>query len=483
LLGYPPAGMAAAQRSIGKKWRERLAALGVMLLAAHLGCGAGDPESPGPATQSPGPRNVVLISIDSVRADRLGAYGHRRSTSPALDGLAEGGVVFEHAISQAPWTLPSMASMLTGLHPSQHGAVHASTELNEARETLPEALRAHGYFTVGVVSHIFVGSRYGFHRGFDVFDETQIKGHDAVTSQDLTRRALFHLEEGPKAQPFFLWVHYFDPHFTYVRHPDFGFADSYTGSLPEHLSAPALDRTLQERQQAGEPFSESDLAYVKAVYDEEIAYTDLWIGRLLTGLEGLAVEGSTLVIVTSDHGEYFLERGRFFHGKDVYEPLVHVPLLIGGAVPPSLQGRRVRQSVEVASIPKTVMGWIEADASRFPGRDLLALAGEKEPHPPAPVFAEGSYARGEDYRKRAVILGGWKLIHNFDDDGYELYDLQADPAEENDLWEQEEERPAAARAALLPHLEGLATGSRAEGSRIELSPEEIQHLESLGYVW
>ncbi len=453
--------MAVPRWSANATWFGGPAAVGVALFATQIACGGADSQSSEQATVPSGARNVILISIDSLRPDRLGAYGHGRDTSPALDALAERGVVFEHAIAQAPWTLPSMASMLTGLLPSEHGAVSASTRLGAANQTLAEALQARGYFTVGVVSHLFVGSRYGFQRGFEIFDETQIKGHDAVTSQDLTRRALFHLDEADRTRPFFLWVHYFDPHFTYVRHRDIGFADGYDGKLPERISAHGLNDALSESQQSGAAFPERDLQYVEAVYDEEIAYTDRWIGRLLEAFDEPSLEESTLVIVTADHGEYFLERGRFFHGKDVYEPLVHVPLVIGGAIPPSLRGRRVKPSVEVASIPKTVLRWTGADDSHFRGHDLLAVA-SGEQGLAGPVLAEGSYAWGDDDRRRAVVLEGWKLIRNLDDDSYELYDLKSDPGERNDLWDREEGEAVAARAALLPHLQRSEQPARAE---------------------
>jgi arylsulfatase A-like enzyme len=457
-------------------------AVAVAILSAHLGCSGADSTAPGEGNGADGPRHVVLISIDSLRADHLGAYGHDRATSPALDALAADGVVFEHAISQAPWTLPSMASLLTGLLPSEHGAVSGATPLPDARPTLAESLQERGHLTVGVVSHVFVGSRYGFDRGFEVFDETQIKGHDAVTSHDVTGRALLHLESAPRDRAFFLWVHYFDPHYTYVQHPEFGFSDGYDGELPDRLTSLGLGRILAGHRRAGRSFPERDLDYVRAIYDEEIAYTDLWIGRLLEGLRELDFEGSTLVIVTSDHGQYFLERGRFFHGKDVYEPLVHVPLILGGDIPAALRGVRVSRSVEVASVPRTVMGWVRGPADGFPGSDLIALAAG-ESVAPRPVVTEGSHVRGSDERRRAVVAGGWKLIHNLDDGSYELYDLRSDPAETRNLWERDEDSAAAARAALLPHLQRLAAKRPVDAPQIELRPEEIEHLESLGYVW
>ena len=179
--------------------------------------------------------NVLLITVDTLRADHLDAYGYPRATAPAITELARSGVRFAAAVSQAPWTMPSMASVHSSLYPSQHGAVEAETALPGTADTLAKYLRAVGYHTVAVTSHTFVDREHGFAQGFDVFDESNILGHDAVTSESLTRAALAHLEN--VRGPFFLWVHYFDPHFTYVRHSNVGFADGYEGPLQGSLTA------------------------------------------------------------------------------------------------------------------------------------------------------------------------------------------------------------------------------------------------------
>lgn len=291
------------------------------------------------------PPNIVLISIDTLRADHLDVYGYSRPTAPNLSRLAEEGVLFEHALSQAPWTLPAMASVLTGLYPSQHGASTSEARIAGRVETLAEALLARGYRTRAVVSHSFVDANHGFARGFERFDESQVLGHDAVTSEAVSRIALEKML--PDAgQPFFLWVHYFDPHFTYVHHPEVGFAGRSEGRFGSAIPARLLSRPGR--------VSDSELEHIRAVYDEEIRVTDWAVGALLDGIEALGLKENTVVLVTGDHGEYFLERGRFFHGKDVYEELVHVPLIIGGDLPEALRGTVVERSVETASIPATV---------------------------------------------------------------------------------------------------------------------------------
>jgi arylsulfatase A-like enzyme len=421
------------------------------------------------AERGGGRPDIVLITIDTVRADHLSAHGYGRRTSPAMDRLAEQGVLFRHAVSQSSWTLPSVASLHTSLYPSEHGAIFAERRLSDDAETLAEALGKAGYRTVGITSHVFAGARHGLGQGFEVFDESQVSGHETVSSEALTELAVKYIEED--SRPYFLWVHYFDPHFTYVRHPEFGFANHYEGELPERIPASLLRKALRQVKR-GKVFSLNDLHYVEAVYDEEIAHTDRWIGKLL---EHVDLE-STVVILTSDHGEYFLERGKFFHGEDVYEPLVHVPLVIGGAVPEALAGKVVERSVEIASIPKTVMELIGVKHA-FEGDNLLALA-RGEGGKPRPVFTEGSFAWGKKPLQTAVIWEGWKLIRNHADGRHELYNIADDPEEKENLWNEEIEVKKRLRKA----LDRFPPRKPMSAQALKLDPETMKQLDSLGYT-
>ena len=441
--------------------------------AALLFVAAAAVAAAAPACSSPGapPRpNIVLLTIDTLRADHLEVYGHHRATAPALARLAERGVRFSHAVSQAPWTLPAMASLHSSLYPIQHGADAAGRALPETAETLAERLEAIGYHTVAVVSNEFVSTKHGFDQGFEIFDESNVRGHEAVTSRDLTLTALASLNE--LGEPFFLWVHYFDPHFTYVRHADYGFADGYAGELPDQLTS---GRLVQEQRL---PMSAEDLDYIRAVYDEEIAHTDAWVEVLLQGLEDRYGDDDNVFIVTSDHGEYFLERGRFFHGKDVYGELVDVPLIIAGAIDERLRGAVVDDVVETRSIPLTVIGLLGLSAGGFAGIDLLEAA----PSSAGPTaVAESSHAFGADERKVAVVHGGWKLIHRLDDDAYELYDLVADPAERHDRYAElggQDDRVV----DLMGRLQELRSLPRLAPRTVNLTPEAVERLRALGYV-
>lgn len=414
--------------------------------------------------------DIVLITIDTLRADHLGAYGHTQDVSPNIDALAASGVRFERALSQAPWTLPSMASLHTSLYPREHGAIGSELSLPGEATTLAEALRSEGYRTIGIVSNVFVSERHGLHQGFEVFDESNVAGHAAVTSRDLTDNALIRLRSYDSQRPLFLWIHYFDPHFTYVRHPKFARAPEPSISMPKKLHWRYLDLEAPS-------FGPAELAYIRGVYDEEIAYTDHHIGRLLDELEPLGF-GDAIVALTSDHGEYFLERGRFGHGKDVYPELLHVPLIIAGPTERIGAPRVVSETVELTSVPRTLLTLAGLDASGFGGDDLLRLtAGTARV-----CFVEGGHAHGPEERKHAVVTERWKLVRHLDDGRLQLFDLANDPNEHFDLAPRPTEEAAAALPELEDALARYALRQAFTPASVSLDESEMEHLRQLGYA-
>jgi arylsulfatase A-like enzyme len=425
-----------------------------------------------PAESAP---NIVLITVDTFRADHLGSYGYHRATSPQLDELAARGVRFDRAWSQAPWTLPSMATAHTSLYPSQHRAVEAETSLSREWVTLAEVFQNAGYRTLAVVSHLFVGSRLGFDQGFDVFDESNALGDDAVTSPQITVTALKALSrEKLKSRPFLLWVHYFDPHFSYVRQRKFGFADGYRGTLRPPIQASKLKELEQESQP-------SDIAFIESIYDEEVAFTDEWIGQLVRGVNVSVGERPTFFFVTGDHGEYFMEHERLGHGRDVYEELIRVPLIVAGDLDPALQGRVVKETVELASLARTITRLAGLNPERFGGEDLLGLA--RSGGEPRLSFSEGIYAWGSEDRKLGVVSrDGWKMIHNLDRETFELYHLGDDPGELTNLWGAEDADAVAAGNRLQSALREFDLQSERPAATIELTDEERVQLRALGYA-
>jgi arylsulfatase len=366
------------------------------------------------------PPNVLLVVVDSLRADHLSCYGHERVTSPALDDLAAQGVLFTHAYATAPWTKPSVASILSGLQPSAHGAQRLPGSLSPRLPSLPEALAQRGYATGGVVSHSLIGSRFGFARGFDAFLESEARGASHLSSEGVTRQATLLLDRlSAEGQPFFLFVHYFDPHYTYRRHPQYAFAGRGTGRLRG-------EEPIQVLRRLRESLGPSELQLVRDVYDEEVRFTDEAIGRLLDALGERGLASRTWTFVTADHGEEFLERGHFGHTRTLHEELVRVPLIVSR---PGAAASRVDAPVSLASLPATIQELAGARDPAFQAPSLRPLLlGERDAPWPPPLFEVDFVPTLEENQQnrtyqRGLVAEGFKLIENLDTGEVSLFDL------------------------------------------------------------
>jgi choline-sulfatase len=389
------------------------------------------------------PFNVLLISIDTLRADRLGCYGDGLARTPAIDGLAARGVLFTQATSSCPLTLPSHTSMLTGTYPFVHGARDNGFFVSSEQELLSERLQAAGYSTGAAVSAFVLNREFGLDRGFDLYDD--VNGSDrepkAQRRGDRTTDRAIEWLEGAAQGPFFLFVHYFDPHFPY--------------DPPEPFASQFADR-----------------------YRGEIAFIDTQVGRLLEALRRLNVEQHTLVILTSDHGEGLGEHDEDTHGIYLYDTTLHVPLIVAapGLLP---AGQRVDAQVRLIDIAPTVLDLLaQPPLPGAQGESVVPLvSGESRDHRLA--YAEslqGMYNFG--YSPLFALRGrGWKLIHA---PRPQLYHVASDPRELQDLAAQEEERTRGMRQALSGILEEAPPGSGSTGSR--LSEEGLRRLQALGYL-
>lgn len=437
--------------------------------------------------------NVILLGIDTLRYDRADLLGgaYPRDLCPNLHRLAARGTVFSNAFSQAPWTLPSFASILTGLYPEQHGAEHLTSTLPARQLTLAEILRDEGYETMGVVSCEYLNAASGLGQGFDVLDETQVLGHRAITSAAITDRAL-QLLEAREDQPFFLFLHYFDPHFCYQDHRDYCFADTYDGRLREAVQSAdqnafrwliyALGPAFASRSRV----SEADRQFLRDTYDEEVAYTDSQLGRLFDYLDANDLWKSTLVILVSDHGEELLERNWSGHTVTLYQEDIHVPLVL--VKPAQAAGRVDPLPVEARAVFPTIL-------------DFLGVARPMLPTPPSSLFADRPAldarlvrsstrpvaeppAPGEFIPKyvwlTCVIDGRWKLIKDHLQNRSQLIDLEADPHEmENQSANHPRERQQLGRE--LDRL-NAKVGRGPAASVPQASEEQKRKLESLGYL-
>jgi len=438
--------------------RARAGSLGVLTaLVAACGGAGGERGDPRP--------DVVLVVVDTLRADRLGCYGYERETSPALDRFAAEGVRYARAFSQAPWTTPSIGSLMTSRFPTELGIFHERSILSEDEVLLAEALAAGGYETAAVVSHSFCSSEWNFDQGFERFDESNVLGHEAVTSAAVTERAL-ELLDGFGRGPFFLWVHYFDPHFAYVFHDEFPFPGppDYRGPVRDGMKYSLLRGMHAE-------LTATDLEEVRRFYDSEVAETDHWIGALLDGLRARGLWDDALVIVTADHGEEFNDHGAMGHSRTLYQELVHVPLIVKyprGAGPAGLVDERAVALLDVYPTVLELAG-LPAPAG-LAGASLLAPAQGSRP-----LVSETARRGG----LRSLVSGDYKLIQHLSSGEIELYDLAADPLERRDLSAADPARAEALRAQLEAWAGAVRPGRSTE---VELDREDVERLEALGYT-
>jgi len=377
--------------------------------------------------------NVILVVIDTLGAEHLGCQGVGLDLSPHIDGLAAGGRRFARGYSTAPWTKPSVASIFTSKLPSRHGVQSVLNRLSADQETLAEDLQQAGYRTHGIISHVLIHEQHGYAQGFQGWDASPMSGHAGISDEKVSSRALEWLEDASRERdtPFFLFLHYFDPHYFYQDHPEFDLTGDYAGDLVGGMD-------IHDLRQERDALRPEDVAYLEALYHEEIAFTDLQIGRLLDGLERLGLADDTLVVLTADHGEEFMEHGWLGHTQTLYDELLHVPLILRwpGVIEPGV----VEAPASTLDILPTLAELLGLPRDpRWAGESLVPwLRGTPPPERPRDLFAEVDFAPlgmvlADDDRQQAflssLMRGRWKLIHDRLRRSWELYDLESDPDE------------------------------------------------------
>ncbi len=368
-----------------RSWRHRLA---TPSLAAALLCAAAACSRP-PAAEVPlAPPNLLLISIDTLRADHLGCYGYHRDTSPRLDALAADAVRFTAAYAPAPWTLPSHASMLTGMHPYEIGIDNQWRTLPEETPVVAELLARAGYLSAAFVDSQekgFVGAGRGFSRGFELYQHAPHQpGGQRFDMAATVDAALAWLDERDRDKPFFLFLHTKSVHaapsgeacldprcFPYDKPDPFRFrylspeAASGSWTSPEDGSGQAYLWSLNAKILSGEldprTYPRERIEVLEALYDAGIYYVDVHLGRLFEALEQRGLDDSTAVVVTSDHGEAFLEHSLLMH-QEVYDTLLRVPLIVRLPPPAGPAGGRVVESqVTLADVVPTLLRLARAE--------------------------------------------------------------------------------------------------------------------------
>jgi arylsulfatase A-like enzyme len=454
-----------------------LVALATALALALGGIAAAGRFFGAPSLQAARPWNVVLIGIDTLRADATSLYGpslHGRDTTPNLRKLAERGLLFDSAVSQAPWTMPAFASMLTGKYPHEHGAYSLSGTLPMREVTLAEVLREAGYATHGVVSNMYVSSQRAFDQGFESFDDSNTFDNFAVTSAAITDLSIRALERDDR-KPFFLFAHYFDPHFEYVDDLEVPWAEQYRGWLRGELDF--AEDLLRMRHLVESP----DVDWLVDLYEEEIAHTDREIGRLIEWIDRQGLAHDTLILVTADHGEEFVDHESFGHTQTLFEEQLRVPLIV---VVPGGESRRAETVVETRAIFGTVLDALQLDfAAEAREHTLLAPRGADDGVAFSTLWLSKEVPRPGMRRFRSSSLreGRWKLIRDYTRDRVHLFDLEADPREHEDLADRRPEIRDRMRSTLEAWTQEQQNRS-GEAPPAALDPDEVERLRALGYL-
>lgn len=466
---------------------------GIALLALLLAAGC---------TQAPTtPPNIIVVLIDTLRPDRLGAYGNARGLSPFLDELASRSTVFQNAYAQSSWTSASVASLFTSRYQSQHGVISFSSRLPDEEETLAEVLRANGYDNGAFVANFLLRANLAYDQGFATFDTysrldpTSPGKFIKATADRINSEALAWLDHRPETAPRFLYLHYMEPHVPF-------------GPRPEALAKVMGDKPLPDVAAVNHAFAvwtlvdfQKEPALMEAtkdLYDAEVLSVDSALRELFTELGRRGVLDDSIVVVLADHGEEFLEHGLIGHDKTLYEEVIRVPLIIH--LPGQTERFDVTQKVSLIDVAPTLLdlAGIPRPAA-FEGRSLAPQLrrGRDGAWSTAALRSWWATRTGGDTQvvselikerdatrysphERAVIDGGDKLIAGVDGQR-EFYDLTSDPAER-----QPDALAAPARARLERAIEPLqayaARGGDAAGGTTVIDEDTKERMRALGYT-
>ncbi|MBI3932787.1 MAG: sulfatase [Acidobacteria bacterium] len=461
----------------------------VVLALLWTGCPGRGPAPP-PPTATPGTGwNVLLVTIDTLRADHMGTYGYGRNTSPHMDALGREGVVFERAYTYWPKTRASMVMMLTGRRPSQNGYSHRHPRLLDFNPTLASVLKDAGYATAAIVDNANVAKALGYAKGFDsyreIWEEKALGGDEWKGTTAITEGAVRFLADPPRDRPFLLWLHYVNPHAPYAPPAphDQAFVDDSASAGPKLRVTPGFRGGIPRPLYVS---GRRRLGYYVSQYDGEVSAVDSQIGVVLDALRASGAWDRTVLVVTSDHGESLGEHEYYFdHGEDLFDPCLEVPLIV--AAP---GGRRGARSDVVASTLDVMPTILDAVKVRYPpdlaGESLLpAVTGGRGPRR-SRLFAQNDRSMSATFDARFKLVA----VHGERGTTYALYDRESDPGETRDVARAHADEFQGHRRELERYLEiadrewattrrtleGRATG---EGP---MSREACERLKALGYV-
>jgi arylsulfatase A-like enzyme/Tfp pilus assembly protein PilF len=399
--------------------------------------------------------NLVVVTLDTTRADRLGAYGRQNAGTPAFDSLASDGVLFEHAMTAAPLTLPAHSTIFTGRFPPEHGVRdNGGYFLNDSETTLAETLKSHGYATGGFIAAYVLDSKWGINQGFDTyFDDFDLSKYKVMSMGAIQRPANEVMDhalpwiEAHRGAPFFAWIHLYDAH------------------TPYEPPAPFRERFPEDP------------------YQGEISFADSQVGRLVQSLQDQGVMDRTVIVVIGDHGESLGDHGEKSHGFFIYESTTHVPMLIRAPFS-AMQHRRVADPVRSVDVMPTVLdllGVPEPPKVTIDGRSLTPLMTGATTDMGLEAYAEAVYPLHHFGWSdlRALRQGRYKLV---DAPRPELYDLQDDPREERNIYADRKSLGDRMINRLTEMEEHFKSSAQTSSAAVEIDPDAKARLAALGYV-
>lgn len=440
-------------------------------------------------------KHVILITVDTLRADVLSSYNHQGASTPHIDQLAKDGILFTYAISAAPWTLPAVASIMTGLSPSVHMMRRQESRLPDSLPTLAEYMRDAGYFTAAIGYNHFLTSKHNISQGFleyNFFPKPSIGSSFGArllqrlfpnqvplkpSTHDLTKLAIQWLEANYEKDSF-LWIHYYDPHLPYTPPAD---------HLPTMEPPPAIGTKFSRLEAIRTGLfvpSLTERKWIKALYEAEVRYVDDNIRELLDTLKRLNIYNESLIILTSDHGEEFWEHGGYEHGHTLYNELLWVPLII--KLPQSASKGQISTAVSTQSIMPTVLDVCGIDYdSKYLSAESLSSLWRHNPN----AFQRPMISTGVLYYedRESVIFDGLKYIRSLLTNREELfYDLTRIPQEQISTLSSSPDKVQRARNTLREHNQASAKlrdhYGVTDGEEIKFDKEIARQLKSLGYI-
>lgn len=481
-------------------------ATGALLLALALGtaCSRTDePPPPAATARATGDTPVIIYLIDTLRADRVSLYGYPGAKTPTFDALAKEAVVFDKAYAAAPWTLPSITSMLTSTYACEHGVVQGKRRLGDKLDTLPQRLKARDYTTASFFNNYFAGAIAGLDRGYDISEQRDDEADDPS-------QAVAKFLDGVKTDRFFLYVHTMEPHhpfytpYEYTQpfgHFDVDKKENYLSLYFIYRSQKFVDSSADRPPGTTDNSKQMETLrqglsnlqpMISTLYDASVHYADANLGKVIADLKRRGLWEKSLFIVMADHGEELEDHGSWFHDQSLYEELLHVPLLVkfpNGAH----AGTRVADRVSLVDLRPTILDYLgDTDGcAQCRGTSLLPLLDGKKlertiaTDAPGVRLNETGYYRPEKEKRGdvnvALRAGTLKGIWNEGPETMEVYDLATDPGEKANLAASDPEKATELRDEAVSWLEQCRASAAGAIEVKELDERAKEQLRAIGY--